>query len=425
MEAMTSKLRSVLNLTVLVAALGYFVDIYDLVLFGIVRQSSLAGIGVTDPAEVLRVGEFLISMQMVGMLVGGILWGVWGDKRGRLSVLFGSIALYSLGNLLNAFVTTVPQYAVLRFVTGFGLAGELGAAITLVSEVLPKETRGYGTAVVAGVGVSGAILANLIAKIDAATWTRLTFGLADLQPWQWTYITGGVLGFGLLMLRIGVAESGMFRRQAASGEVARGDLRMLFNDWGRFKRYVQCMLIGLPIWFVAGIMVNFSPETARGLGVTGKVVAGDAVALYYTGLILGDFGAGILSQALHSRRRVVALSLAFTSVGLLAYCFWPGLTARGVYVLCVLLGLGTGYWAVFVTIASEHFGTNLRATVTTTAPNFVRGALPLMILAYAPLRDAAGVLTGVLVVGGAMLLLAFLALRGLAETHGRDLDFVE
>lgn len=421
---MTSKLRSVLNLTVLVAALGYFVDIYDLVLFGIVRQASLAGIGITDPGEILRTGEFLISLQMYGMLAGGLLWGVWGDKRGRLSVLFGSIALYSLGNLLNAFVTTVPQYAVLRFITGFGLAGELGAAITLVSEVLPKETRGYGTAVVAGVGVSGAILANLIAKVDAATWARLTFGVADLQPWQWTYLTGGVLGLLLLALRVGVAESGMFRKHEAS-TVARGDLRMLFNDRGRFLRFVQCLLIGLPIWFVAGILVNFAPETARGLGVAGRVSAGDAVALFYTGLILGDLGSGVLSQLLHSRRRVVALSLALTSLGIVAYVFWPGLTPRGVYGLCVLLGLTTGYWAVFVTVASEHFGTNLRATVTTVVPNVVRGALPLMILAYAPLREVAGVRTGVLVVGGAVMALAFLALRGLEETHGRDLDFVE
>lgn len=422
---MVSKWRSVLNLTVLVGALGYFVDIYDLVLFGIVRQASLAGLGLTDPGAVLRTGEYLISMQMLGMLVGGILWGVWGDKRGRLSVLFGSIALYSLGNFLNAFVTNVPQYAVLRFITGFGLAGELGAAITLVSEVLPKETRGYGTAVVAGVGVSGAILANVVAHVEASTWTRLTFGWIQLQPWQWTYITGGILGFALLLLRIGVAESGMFRRQAETPGVARGDLRMLFTDWGRFRRYVQCMCIGLPIWFVAGIMVNFAPETARGLGVTGRIVAGDAVAIYYTGLILGDFGSGILSQLLHSRRRAVALALGGTALGILAYAFWPGLTARGVYVLCFLLGVSTGYWAVFVTMASEHFGTNLRATVTTTVPNFVRGALPLMLLIYAPLRETGGVLMGVLLVGGAVLALAFGALWGLPETHGRDLDFVE
>lgn len=419
------KLRAVLTLAVLVGALGYFVDIYDLVLFGIVRKASLIGIGITDPAMILKKGELLISIQMAGMLVGGIVWGILGDKRGRISVLFGSIALYSIGNLLNGFVTNIEQYAVLRFITGFGLAGELGAAITLVSEMLPKELRGYGTAVVAGVGVSGAILANVIAKIDAEQWTRVTMGLVHLQAWQMTYITGGLLGFLLLFLRIGLVESGMFAKHAQEHEVQKGNMIMLFNDWSRFKRYAMCLLIGLPIWFMAGIMVNFAPETAKGLGVQGLITAGDAVAIYYTGLILGDFGSGLMSQVMKSRKKIVGLYIVFTLLVMLTYCFWPGLTPKGVYLLCFLLGIGTGYWAVFVTIASEHFGTNLRATVTTTAPNFVRGALPLMIYAYAPLRDAFSVLTGVLVVGGSTLVLAFIALWGLQETHGRDLDFLE
>src|SRR5678815_49497 len=136
------------RLAVIVAALGYFVDIYDLLIFGIVRADSLKSIGIAPDAQ-LGPTQLILNTQMIALLLGGILWGVLGDKRGRISVLFGSIILYSLANIANGFVHTVPQYAAARFLAGLGLAGELGGGITLVSESLDEKTRGHGTTIVA------------------------------------------------------------------------------------------------------------------------------------------------------------------------------------------------------------------------------------------------------------------------------------
>jgi hypothetical protein len=408
--------RSVLNLTVLVAALGYFVDIFDLLLFGIVRKASLLSLGVPE-ADTLRIGILLHNTQVWGLLVGGILWGVLGDKRGRLSVLFGSIAMYSVANIANAFVDVMPGlsaiqwYAVWRFLAGLGLAGELGAAITLVGEVLPKEVRGYGTAVVAGVGVSGAVVANAVGK---------------LMTWKMAYLVGGVLGLALLCLRIGVRESGMFH-DMSQGETKRGDFLSLFTSWPRFLRYLRCILIGIPLWFGVGILMFYAPEFGKALGVTGPVTAGDAIAWCYTGLVIGDLGSGFLSQWLGSRKKVVGLFLTLTLLGVLAYLFIPNLSPRAFYWICFANGIAFGYWAVFVTVASEQFGTNLRATVTTTAPNFVRGAVSPMSLTFLWLATGCGwgVVKAALAVGLATLVFAYWSLAYMDETHGKDLDFLE
>jgi MFS family permease len=398
----------ILNLTVLVAALGYFVDIYDLLLFPIVRQASLQSMGV--PAHrLLEVGAMLLNVQMIGMLLGGVVWGVMGDKRGRLSVLFGSIALYSAANFANAFVTTVPLYGVCRFVAGFGLAGELGAAITLVAEILPKETRAYGTTLVAAVGVSGAVVAGLVGRF---------------MTWEVAYMTGGGLGFALLLLRVGVAESGMFN-QVKEGTVVRGSLWMLVNRPERFLRYLKCILIGLPMWYVVGILITFSPEFAQKLGVTGPIRAGSAVAFCYGGLIIGDFSSGFLSQMIHSRRAAVAIFIAVSLGMVLGYLNLHGQSPAVFYAMCMGLGFGIGYWAVFVTIASEQFGTNLRATVTITVPNFVRGALVPLAMLFQALRAPLGLIGAAMAVGVLSLGVAAFSLRGLEETHGKDLDFLE
>lgn len=403
-----ASLRSALTLTVLVGALGYFVDIFDLLLFPIVRQASLASLGVA-PEDALRVGEKLLSFQMGGMLVGGLVWGVLGDKKGRKSVLFGSIALYSLANLANAFVTSVPQYAAVRFLAGFGLAGELGAAITLVSETIPKESRAYGTTIVASVGVSGAVVAALIGKY---------------MTWKVAYVVGGLLGLCLLALRIGVGESGMFDEAKAS-EVERGSLKMLVNDWQRFTRYLRCILIGMPLWYGIGILIVFSPEFGRVLGVQGEVKAAMAIAVCYAGLTIGDFTSGAVSHVLASRKKAVALFLSFTLAGVLTYANAHGITLRAFYTLCGFLGFAFGYWAVFVTVASEQFGTNLRATVTTTVPNFVRGSVVPLTMAFEALRTRIGLVEAALALGLGCIAIAFLSLWGMEETHGKDLDFVE
>jgi putative MFS transporter len=401
-------LRQLFGVPVVVAALGYFVDIYDLLLFSIVRRSSLSALGVPD-AELFNQGEFLLQVQMAGLLLGGIIWGIMGDKKGRLSVLFGSILLYSLANIANGFVETVPQYAVLRFVAGIGLAGELGAGITLVSEVLPTKLRGYGTALVATIGLFGAVLANFVAKAF---------------DWQMAYFIGGGLGLILLVARISVFESGIFL-DVKKQNVQRGNLLQLVNNRVRLKKFLGCIFIGLPIWYVIGILITFSPEFAPALGITEAIVAGDAVMWSYIGLAFGDLASGFSSQLLKSRKKVVFIFIVLTQIFVLLYLFFPVESSTGFYVACFLVGFGIGYWALFVTIAAEQFGTNLRSTVATTVPNFIRGTVIPVTLLFKYLRTEIGIVNGALVVGVITVVIAMWALRSVDETYSRDMNFVE
>jgi MFS family permease len=395
-------------LAVLVAALGYFVDIYDLILFSIVRVRSLTAIGVA-PDQLLPTGVLLLNMQMTGMLLGGIAWGVLGDKKGRLSVLFGSIIMYSIANLVNAMVVTVPQYAVMRFIAGVGLAGELGAGITLVSEIMPRETRGYGTAIVAAVGICGAIAAVMI---------------GDFFDWRMAFVVGGLMGIVLLLLRIGVHESGLFMQVKAVPQ-ARGRFLQLFARRDRAVRYIASIVIGIPIWYVVGILITFSPEFGKTMGMVPAPNAGQAVLYCYVGLSIGGLASGWLSQVTRSRKRALGWFIGATALGVAIY-FVPGAKPLwAFYTLCFGLGLATGYWAVFVTVASEQFGTNLRATATTTVPNFVRGAVVPLTSSFQALIPLVGIIWSGLLVGVVSLALAVVALALLNETYGRDLDFIE
>lgn len=410
----TTKKIKILNAAVLVAALGYFVDIYDLLLFGIVRTDSLKDLGVTGDA-IRNQGEYLISMQMFGMLFGGILWGILGDKKGRISVLFGSILLYSVANIANGMVTTVDAYAFWRLIAGIGLAGELGAGITLVTESLPKEKRGYGTMIVASVGVSGAVVAYLVYQI--------------FQDWRLCYYAGGVLGILLLFLRISITESGMFKKVQQSEE-KKGDFLSLFTHKNRFLKYLQCILIGIPLWFLVGVLITFSPEFAKALGVQGAetILAGKAIACCYSGLVLGDIATGLLSQWSQSRKKIMALFLFFNLIMVFVYLNAFGISATTFYVLCFIMGFSVGYWVLFVTIAAEQFGTNIRATVTTTVPNFVRGSLPLMLLMYGYFRDQifdGDILKSGMVVGALLSIISLMALWKLKETFHTDLNYSE
>lgn len=402
------KAMTVFSLPVIVAALGYFVDIYDLVLFSIVRVPSLKGIGISGQ-ELIDKGVILLNMQMIGMLLGGILWGILGDRKGRLKIMFGSIFLYSVANLANSMVTSMEAYAALRFIAGVGLAGELGAGITLVSEVLHKSMRGYGTMIVASVGVSGAILANFIAKAF---------------DWRSAFVIGGVLGLLLLLLRLGVAESGMFKGME-SRQVQRGNFLSLFTSTDRFGRYLHSIMIGLPSWFVVGVLITFSPEFAKVLNVQGVVNAGNSVMFCYLGLVFGDFASGAMSQLLQSRRKVVLIFLAITVVAIAVYFLGAGGSAAAFYGICCLLGFGIGYWAIFVTVAAEQFGTNLRATVATTVPNFVRGMTVPITLLFQLLRKPLGIQGGALCVGALCMAVALFSLWRLQETFHKDLDYFE
>jgi MFS family permease len=402
-------LRQLFQIPVIVAALGYFVDIYDLLLFSIVRVQSLKDVGVSD-ADMLPKGIYLINIQMAGLLVGGIIWGILGDKRGRLSVLFGSILIYSIANIANGFVTSVDQYALLRFIAGVGLAGELGAGITLVAEILPKEIRGYGTSLVASVGLLGAVLAYFI---------------ADLFAWRIAYFIGGGLGLLLLLMRVSVFESGIFTNVKDSETVSRGNFLQLFTSRSQFLKYLRCILIGLPVWFVIGILMTFSPEFGKALGLSGPIVAGKAVMWEYIGLSIGDLSSGIFSQCLNSRKRVLGLFLLLTTSLVVVYLYVPFQSAAVFYAICMGLGFSVGYWALFVTIAAEQFGTNLRATVATTVPNFVRGSINLMTPLFLLFKDQLGIINGAALLGALTIAVAYLGLWKMEETFGKDLNFLE
>jgi putative MFS transporter len=418
-----------ITLILIVAALGYFVDIYDLVLFGVVKAESLSQImPMASNKLIADTGKYLFNMQMIGMLLGGLLWGILGDKKGRLKVLFGSIVLYSLANLLNAFVTSVPAYAVIRVIAGIGLAGELGAGITLVSEMMSKEKRGYGTMVIVTFGALGAVAASLVgAKGEyIATMFQSTLGV-QLANWQVAYIVGGCMGLVLLLLRVGTIESSFFKAMKANPHVTHGDLRLLFRNKKNRLKYIYCTLVGVPIWYVIGLLImNSTDNFGPWLGVQ-NVVNGKAVMYAYIGLSFGDLLSGILSQLLKSRKIVVYLYLAFTLVVTTIFLFGlKEVSLSTYYFLCFLLGTGTGYWALFVTIAAEQFGTNIRSTAANTIPNVVRGSVNIITLLFGFLLSF-NINDGVAayLVGGFFILLALYSISQLDESFGNDLNYLE
>ncbi len=408
-EKAQASIRDVVSLPVIVAALGYFVDIYDLVLFSIVRVPSLKSFGLQGK-ELIDYGVFLLNMQMIGMLVGGILWGWLGDRKGRLKIMFGSILMYSLANIANGLVTTLPAYAFFRFVAGVGLAGELGAGITLVSEVLHTRVRGYGTMLVASIGVSGAILANFV---------------ANAYEWRNAFFIGGGLGLLLLFARIRVSESGMFKTMEEQDGISKGNLLALFTGKERFLRYLNSILIGVPIWFVVGVLITFSPEFASSFHISGEVSAGNAVMYCYLGLVFGDLSSGLLSQLFKSRKKAVLLFMVMTIASVGLYFSQGGASPQYFYGVCAALGFSGGYWAIFVTVAAEQFGTNLRATVATTVPNLVRGMVVPITMLFQFTRGRFGLETGALIVGGICMALALVSLFALEETFHKDLDYFE
>jgi putative MFS transporter len=406
------KQYGLLSIPVIVAALGYFVDIYDLLLFSITRIESLRSFGLT-PDQITSSGESILMWQMAGLLIGGIIWGIMGDKKGRLSVLFGSIILYSLANIANGFVQTTGQFKAIRFIAGLGLAGELGAGITLVSELIKKEKRGIATSLVAGLGLTGAVVA---------------FIMKENFDWRTCYFIGGGLGLGLLILRVSVFESGMFH-EVKKMDVQRGNFFMLFNNRERFKTYLLSILIGLPTWFVIGVLVSFSSEFGAQMGIKEKIDPGRAIMYAYAAISIGDIFIGFVSQWLKSRKKALYLFYLVTAVFMVLFFTiqWNG-TAQNMYWICAGLGFGTGFWAIFVTMGAEQFGTNLRATAATTIPNMVRGMLAIFILPlFKWLRDIDGVgyVNGGIYAAIIIMVITIIAAIFTKETFNKDLNFVE
>ena len=414
---------------VVVAALGYFVDIYDLVLFGVIKAESLKQIMIgTSPALQAATGKFLFNMQMIGMLIGGVIWGVLGDKRGRLQVLFGSILLYSLANIANAFVSDISTYAVIRIIAGIGLAGELGAGITLVSEMMSKEKRGYGTMIIVTFGALGAVFASLVGS-KGDYFSQIIFNLTNVQlaSWQVAYIIGGLMGFTLLFLRIGTIEPHYFKAIKSKNEIKKGSFKLIFSSKTNRIKYVHCILIGIPIWFIIGLIImNSKDDFGPWVGLK-NIENGTAVMYAYIGLSFGDLISGLLSQVLKSRKKVVFLYLSFTAILTLLFLFFgKGMTATTYYFFCFLLGTGTGYWAIFVTIAAEQFGTNIRSTAANTIPNFVRGSVNVIMLLFSLLlASQLSVGISAFFIGAFFIGLAFYSLSQLKETFGKELDYIE
>lgn len=406
------KLKHLFSLPVIVASLGYFVDIYDLLLFGIVRVPSLKDLGLNPDIS----GTIITNYQMIGLLLGGILWGILGDKKGRLSVLFGSIIVYSLANIACGFLPQLPFedktmiYAILRFIAGIGLAGELGAGITLVSESLPKELRAIGTSIVAGFGLFGAVVANLTVELSG--------------NWTTAYFIGGVLGLLLLFLRVGLLESGIYKDIAHSETISKGNFFSFFTNWDRFVRYLKCICIGFPTWFCIGILAMMANQFASELGIL-TITPGKAIMWAYIGISIGDFASGFISHTLHSRKKAILYMMLFTIVGIVLMLYSGKMTENQYYFYCAWLGLGTGYWAMFVTVASEQFGTNIRSTATTTVPNMVRGLLPLMLLGFDFFKKSQSVITSATIIGLIAFILSIYATLTISETHNKDLNFTE
>lgn len=408
----TNKQIGLLSMPVFVAALGYFVDVYDLLLFTIVRQTSVMSIGST--AETIIVDSaHIINWQMSGLLIGGILWGVLGDKKGRLKVLFGSILLYSVANILTSFVQSVDQYAYCRFVGGIGLAGELGAGITLVSEMLPKNKRGIGTSMVAGIGLSGAVFAYFTFKYT--------------NDWRLCYQIGGVLGFFLLILRVKVAESFMFESVKLS-KLQKGNFFMFFQNKKRFIKYITAILIGLPTWFVIGVLINYSNKFASSLYGINLIDSGRSIMLAYIGIASGDLLIGYVSQYFKSRKKALMLFYILSIIGMILFFSPFNNNDSRMYLICAFLGFSTGYWAIFNQMAAEQFGTNLRATAATTIPNMVRGALPLINFLFLDiLQKKLGwdILQSGMFTGAIVMVITLIAYFFTEETYHKDLDYME
>ena len=400
--------KSPFNIVTLAAGLGFFIDTFDLFLFNVYRVQSLRDLGFSN-MELTRKGEFLLSVQMLGMMIGGILSGVLADKKGRASVLFGSILLYSSASIVNGFVQDINTYAVIRFLAGIGLAGELGAGITLVGESMTIEKRGYGTIMVATLGGLGAVTAGLI---------------GDLLPWRTAFIVAGVMGLALLLLRVRGMETNIFMASKKSRQ-PQGSLLHLIRNRNRAIKYFACILIGVPIWYSVGLLITLSPELAVENNID-YLKAGLCFILFQCGVTSGDLLSGVVSQKIKSRKRVL-LGFMLLAIFSIAMHFYQLSHSYSIYLTSMLIGLGCGYLSVFVTSTSEHFGTNLRVTVTATVTNFMRGAVTLLIPLRILIQETfiTSITNSLIYVGLLVWIPAIAAVLLLPDTYGRNLNFLE
>jgi len=406
---MTTNQKQSLMIPVIVAALGYFVDLYDIVLFGVIRVASLSDIGIAGD-ELTSKGILLLNLQMIGMLIGGVGWGIIGDKIGRRFALIATITMYSLANIANGFVNDLTSYAILRFIAGVGLAGEFGTGVTLVSEILPKQYRGYGTTVISFLGLVGALTASFV---------------GSAFDWRTAYFIGGGMGLLVLIGRvISLRESEMFEAQKQTAH-ARGDVMLILRSKKTLLKYLAVTAIGMPIWYVSGIIVTFSPEFGKALDLTRAITAAETLRWQAIGLAIGSGLSGIISEMIKSRKKVVWGCFILMFVLIIILLTTSATNPLFFMISIFAIGLGQGYWTVFITMAAEQFGTNIRATVTTSVPNFVRAMVVPMTLVLNVIRNPVGLINSTMLIGGAVFALAFWSLYVMKETYGRDINFVE
>jgi hypothetical protein len=249
--------------------------------------------------------------------------------------------------------------------------------------------------------------------------------MKELFDWRTCYYIGGALGLTLLLLRMQVKESVLFKQVKQAG-VKRGDFLMFFNNKERALLYLRCIMIGIPAWYIIGVLVTFSDQFGKEFGIEG-IDPGKAIMYQYMAIAFGDLTAGLLSKLLNSRKKALFVFYGITTLFLgLYFGLRGGGSAQNMYWLCAGLGFGTGFSVIYITMSAEQFGTNLRATAAVTIPNMVRGALPLIIILFKGMRNWTGsYVTGAVLTGALLMLIAVYAAIGIRETYNKELDFVE
>lgn len=396
----------VLNATVIVTALGYFIDLFDYYVFLVTRQKVLTDFGFSG-SQLMETGLYMVNLQFAGLLVGGVIFGVLGDKIGRKQSLLGSILLYSIATLASGMTHNIDVFAALRFIAGIGIAGEVGVGVTMVSETMDKNRRGLGVTAFIGVGLLGVVAAAL---------------MSELLHWRTCYIIGGLAGLLLLVTRIWVMEPQMFTDLNKS--VKRGSFRVLFASPDGVRRYVLCILLAVPVFFGVSIIATLSPELSIALGASPPASVSTTMIIAYTMMVIGEIVIGLLSQRLKSRKKVIALFLVLMAITLGVGFHNGALDATGYYILAGVVGFFMGYWVNFIALSAEQFGTNVRSLAANTIPNFTRGTTIAINMAFLALKDD-GVVYAASIVGFTVIVIALLALWKLPETFGKDLDYTE
>lgn len=404
-------------LLILVASLGYFVDAYDLIIASVVRSSAIVELGLAQVGtpEHTKYAQLFEYVQSAGILLGGIIFGVYSDKKGRKKALYYSIAIYSIANILNGLLSaSVPfvgtVYCILRFICGFALAAELSIGIVMISETMKAKHRGYGTMIVVSFGILGAVLAAVLFEFIGIHWQTL-------------YLIGGIAGVLLLIFRFSVKETNPFL-DLENQESERGSWVMIFKNRRLLKILFNAILLGFPIYFFISIPIKFATDYGKELGLTIKGTI--PIIVFYIAMSVSDIIANYLCQLFENRKKVLYFYLGLCTISVFLLHFYPPTTPEQYfYLFSPLMGFASGYWALLITFTNEQIGTNIRSTYTTAVPNVVRSLFIPIQLLLTVLQPTFGTSTSVFYIGVLAVILALLGLYSLKETWGKNLKFID